>query len=227
MTARFRWMKVAPLTRTLLAKVATAMQKRPYGREVKSGYTLTTVRPDFLEGTFTERLDYVEKIPDPLGGELSVSRVEFRRTEFRLGTAYPQLELRNPARQVRPILNLIGDCLDFQVAIAGIEPAPLAWAKALSSLGEAVQVLRLRSSQFSLSNEAQAAVLVGGTTDILPLLPTLLGNRRIETEAIVCGWGRDSNRWSVELRATGCANVLASPVANSSFLLRRALASLA
>jgi hypothetical protein len=226
MIARFRWMKVSPLTRSQLAKVANAMQQRPYGREVKSGYSLTTVRADFIEGTFTERLDYVEKIPDPLGGELSVSRVEFRRTEFRVGTAFPQIEFRNPARQVRPIINLIANCLDFQVAIVSVAPSPLAWAKALSNLGKPIQVLRIRSTQFSLSNEAQASVLVNGTTDVRPLLPTLLGNRRIEAEAIVCGWGNDSGRWLVELRATGCANVFASQAGNPSLVLRKALASL-
>ena len=141
MHTRYRWLSVAPLGRAQLAKVASAMQAKPYSREAKSGYSLSTIRGDWLEGAYTERVEYVERVTDPLGGELSISRVEFRRTEFRIGVVYPQLELRDPARQVRPLLNLIGDSLDFHVAVTPISVSPLLWAEALTSQGEAVQVL--------------------------------------------------------------------------------------
>ncbi|MFA6554341.1 MAG: hypothetical protein WCS89_02420 [Candidatus Paceibacterota bacterium] len=59
------------------------------------------------------------------------------------------------------------------------------------------------------------------------VLPTLLGNRTIEAESIFCTWGNNTSRWSVELRATGSANVLVCPVENPAVLLRKALASLA
>ena len=89
MHTRYRWLSVAPLGRAQLAKVASAMQAKPYSREAKSGYSLSTVRGDWLEGAYTERVEYVERVTDPLGGELSISRVEFRRTEFRIGLVYP------------------------------------------------------------------------------------------------------------------------------------------
>jgi len=223
MHARYRWLSVAPLGRAQLAKVASAMQAKPYSREAKSGYSLSTVRGDWLEGAYTERVEYVERVTDPLGGELSISRVEFRRTEFRVGVAYPQLELRDPARQVRPLINLIGDSLNFQVAVTPISVSPLVWAKALAAEGEAVRVLSIRSTKFSLSNDVRASVLVTGTSDVRPSLPTLLGTRPIEADYVVCGWGSENRHWRVELRATACASVLMSPVDNPGQVLRKAL----
>ena len=223
MNARYRWFSVAPLARGQLAKVAAAMRAKPYSHDSKSGYHLTTVRADWLEGNFTERLEYEEKLTDPLGGEVSVSRVEFRRTEFRLSTAYPQLEFRNPARQVRPITNLIADSLDYQVAVTSITVSPLLWAKALAREGEPVRVLGIRSTKFSLSNDAQASVMITGTSDVRPAIPTLLGKRSIEADYVQCGWDLEGREWRVELRAAGCANVLASPVDDPGQLLRKAL----
>ena len=100
MHTRYRWLSVAPLGRAQLAKVASAMQAKPYSREAKSGYSLSTIRGDWFEAPIPSGMEYVERVTDPLGGELSISRVEFRRTEFRIGVVYPQLELRDPARQV-------------------------------------------------------------------------------------------------------------------------------
>jgi hypothetical protein len=227
MNARYRWLSVDPLGRAQIAKIAGAMQARTYGRTVKSGYNLSTVRAEWLEGAFTERLEYVEKVSDPLGGELSISRVEFRRTEFRIGTAYPQVELRDPARQVRPLLNLIGDVLDFKVAVVPVSTPPLAWANALAKGGEPVQVVRLRSTKFSLSNEAQAAVVVTGTSDVRSLLPSLLGTRPVEAESVLCSWRTAQGEWRVELRAGGAANVVSAPVDNPGQVLRKAIAGLA
>lgn len=226
MNSRYRWMSLTPLGRAQIAKIASAMLAKPYVRDVTSGYRLSTVRTDWIEGTFTERFEYVEKISDPLGGELSVSRVEFRRTDFRIGSAYPQLELRNPARQFRPLLNLIGEALDFQVAVAPIVTEPLSWAKELAKLGEAVQVFGIRSSKFSLSNEVQASVLVTGTNDVRSSLSSLLGKRVIDADSIICGWRSEGGDWRVELRATGSANVLTSPVDNPGQLLRKAISGL-
>jgi hypothetical protein len=223
MHTRYRWLSVVPLGRAQLAKVASAMQAKPYSRQAKSGYSLSTVRGDWLEGAYTERVEYVERVTDPLGGELSISRVEFRRTEFRLSVVYPQLEMRDPARQVRPLINLIGDSLDFHVAVTPISVSPLLWVKALTTQGEAVQILTIRSTKFSLSNDARASVLVTGTSDVRASLPTLLGTRPVEADYIVCGWGSESRQWRVELRATGCASVLMSPVDNPGQVLRKAL----
>lgn len=223
MNARYRWLKLDPLGRGQVAKIATAMQAKPYIRDVTSGYSLTTVRSDCIEGTFTERLEYVEKILDPLGGELSVQRVEFRRTDFRIGTTYPHVELKNPARQVKPLLNLIAETLDFQVAVCAIEVSPLEWVKQLAKLGEPVQVFRIRSGQFALSNEAQASVIVTGTSDVRSTLPALLGKRVIEAESVVCGWRSPAGEWRVELRSSGCANVVSAPLDNPAQVFRKAL----
>ena len=227
MNARYHWLSVAPLGRAQIAKIASAMQAKPYSRDSKSGYSLSTVRTDWIEGAFTERVEYIERLADPLGGELSISRVEFRRTEFRLGAAFPQLELRDPARQIRPLINLIGDSLDFQVALTPIVSSPLVWAKGLARDREAVRVLAIRSTKFSLSNDARASVIVTGASDVRALLPTFLGKRVIEAESVVCGWGSPGAEWRVELRATGRANVLLSPVDNPGQLLRKALAGFA
>lgn len=226
MSARFRWLSLKPLGRVQLSKIASAMQAKPYVRGVTSGYGLATIRADWIEGTFTERLEYIEKLSDPLGGELSVSRVEFRRTDFRIGTAYPQLEFKNPARQVRPVINLIAESLDFQIAVEPLSVSPFAWAKELAKLGEPVQVLGIRSAKFSLSNEVQASVVVTGTSDVRGLMPTLIGKRTIEADSIVCAWRAEGGDWQVELKDSGCANVIVTPVENPGNLLRKALAGL-
>lgn len=223
MNARFRWLTITPLGRAHLARVALAMQAKPYGRDTKSGYSLSTVRAELIEGAYTERLDYVQKILDPFGAELSIARIEFRRTEFRLGTAYPQLQLRNPARQIKPLINLIGNSLDFQVAVTPISLSPLAWAKALAKVTESVQVLTIRSTKFSLSNDAHASVVISGARDVRPLLLSLLCKRSVDADSVVCGWGGEANEWRVELRTAGCAIVTASPVDDPARLLRKAL----
>lgn len=225
MNVRYRWLRLDPLGRPGLVKITAAMESKPYARKGVSGYNLTSVRTDWIEGTFTERLEYTEKLPDPLGGEVSVQRVEFRQTDFRIAVAYPQLEFKNPARNVRPITNLIGEALDFQVAIAPIAVSPLEWVKQISQMGEPVQILGIRSGKFPLSNEVQASVIVAGTSDVRTSLPSLLGKRTIEIDSAVCGWGNAANEWRIELRSAGSANVLNSPVANPAQILRKALSN--
>lgn len=226
MNARYRWMSISPFGRAQLKKLAEAMQANPYRRDVKAGYSLITVRAEWLEGYYVERVEYIEKVTDPLGDEVSVPRVEFRRTEFFISTAFPQIELRNPARQTRPLMNLIGDTLDYQVAIAAISSPPLSWVKALAKAGEPVQVLGLRSSRFSLSNEVQASFTVNGTSDVRSLLPSLLNGRHFEVDSVVCAWKAQQGEWRVELKATGSANVITCPADIPGQVLRKALSTL-
>jgi len=224
MEERYRWISIKHLGRTQISQLAEAMQKKLYGRNVKSGYTLTTVRSELIEGAFTERVDYVETITDHLGGDVSIQRVEFRRIEFRISSTYPELELRNPCRSVRPLLNTIADTLDYQVAVTEIASRPLEWAAAIAQAGNPVQVLGVRSAKFSLSNEAHASFVVAGTADVRRLLPDLIGRRRVDVSSLQCVWGLGSEQWRVELKSTGAACVFRTAVEKPSKLLRTALA---
>lgn len=225
MDPRFRWLKLTPFSRRQLAVVAAAMKARAYSRESQNGFLLTTVRSDLLEGTYVERVQFVEKLRDPLGGEVSLDRVEFRQTDFRLTASFPQLELCNPSRSVKPLLNCIACALDFKVAISGIEISPLDWAAAIEAKGVALQITALRSSRFPLTTSVLATVQLSGTQEVRTHLRTLVGNRLVGVDAVVCGWQAETGVWKVELRRSAVAEVFSAPGDTPETKLREALRS--
>ena len=225
MDHRFRWLQLAPFARRQVATVAAAMTARAYSRESQNGVLLTTVRSELVEGTYVERVQFVEKLRDPLGGEVSLKRVEFRQTDFRLSVGFPQLELRNPSRSVKPLLNHIASALDFKVAISGIQIGPLDWVAAIESQGVSVQITALRSNRFPLTASILAAIQLNGAQDVRTHLRTLVGNRSVSVDAVVCGWQGETGVWKVELRTSGVAEVFSAPGDFPETKLREALRS--
>jgi len=225
MDHRFRWLQMAPFARRQVATVAAAMKARAYSRESQNGFLLTTVRSEFVEGTYIERVQFVEKLRDPLGGEVSLNRVEFRQIDFRLSVGFPQLELRNASRSVKPLLNHIASALDFKVAISGIRIGPLDWVAAIESQGVSVQITALRSNRFPLTASVLAAIQLSGAQDVRAHLRTLIGNRSVGVDAVVCGWQGETGVWKVELRTSGVAEVFSAPGDTPEAKLREALRS--
>lgn len=225
MEQRYRWFTISPLRKAQIVKLSSVFHAKAYSRDTKSGFSLSAVRGDLVEGVFTERIDYTEKLTDPLGNEISIPRVEFRRTEFRIATSTPQLEFKNPPRSINSFLNIIAGALDFEIAIEPAECPPLKWALALASNNNRAEIFGFRSSQFSLSNEIKAFVSVVGTRDVRGSLTALLGKRQAEAASVICGWTSEAGDWRIELRSGGIARVIKSPTDKAATGLRKALSS--
>lgn len=223
METRFRWLQLAPFSRQQLNLLAGEMQTRAYSRNKQNGFVMTTVRSDSLEGIYIERFQFVETLKDPLGGEISVNRVEFRRTEFRIATTYPQLELRNPGRSVKVLLTQIASALDHKVAITSVEITPLEWVAAIERDGKAVTVLAVRTNRFQVSNAVSGSIQLVGTQDVRKHVKDLLGKRQATVDGLLCGWSTESGDWRIELRLGGSARILSAPDNDGSTLLRRAI----
>lgn len=225
METRFRWLKVEPLSRRHLAVVATAMQTSRYSRDSQSGFVLDMVRADLIEGTFIERFQFVEKFPDLLGGQVSLDRIEFRQTHFRLAIDYPQLELRDPSRSVKTLLNYIAGALDYKVAISSVEIQPLDWVSSIEAAGAKIKVLALRTNRFPVSNAVAGIIQLVGTQEVRNYLLTLTGKRKVNIDGLQCMWSTDAGEWKADLRLGGSARILSSPNAKSGLPFRDAIAN--
>lgn len=129
-------------------------------------------------GTFIDRIETVDVVQDPLGGELEFPRIEFRNVEFRVSTEYPQLEVTNPPRNFSGFLTRLGEHLQFSTPITSVEADPLQWLDQIEKEIGRVSVLAIALSDISITRTISAKVCLTGTDDVRPQIDKIVSAGR-------------------------------------------------
>jgi hypothetical protein len=221
---RLRWLRfdVTPVT---LRKLAGAMEKNAYGPSASTGFQLENVRRESLSGRYIERFDVVDKVADPFGASIEISRVEFKSTRFVVRTSHPGLELIDPPRSAQSCLTRIGEFIDFDTPISA-EDVPLSrWLSELEHrLGRAL-VSGAIISEIALSAEVFSRVEVKGRSDVRRYFKQLAGGSSYVVEQMTLSFGKQPENTAIVLARNARAAIDAGNVSDVIRPLREALAA--
>jgi len=203
---RYHWFR-ASWQPPMLARLRRAMLKDEYGPERNAGFRLDSASREKITGQYIERFEVTRVVEDPAGGTLSFSIVDFQLVSFRIGVAFPQLELIDPPRSTRSFIGRVSELTGFEVAIAAAEVCVFDWLEAIEKRVHRVLVSRLQCSGVTLSPRVCAAIAVQGTEDVRHHLTRLLGGKAAQVERVRIECSHLDWTARCELRRAGVAEV--------------------
>jgi hypothetical protein len=154
------------------------MQEQQFSSDNQIGFILDKVRPETIEGKFVERVLYSEKIIDPLGGEQSIDRVEFKVTEFISMQHSFGLELINAPRSTTTFTNKLLEICDDSLSLQAISINPIEWGSNIGSqLGEPCTFTSVQLSKLALERSVSAQAVVTGGVDVRSFLGEITNGR--------------------------------------------------
>lgn len=198
MPLRLRWYEF-PRSPELFHKLGRQMLTEQYRAGQPSGFRMSVVRRDELEGLYIERRDYVEEVEDPLGERIRIPRVEFRRVAFKASSMAPLLELTDAGRDARLLFERLGTMAGERIHVRPLTVDVRLWLRHLEAQHGTVKVLAARLTDLALSATASASVIVKGTQDVRGHLEELLHGRHGTIERVHLELKRRAGPLNLEL----------------------------
>lgn len=162
---RVRWFGVTwPFSMWTLAK---RLKELPFEGERTVGMVVDRARQDHVEGRFFEQVIFQETVHDPRGTEYQVERVTFNSLGFRCSTSFPQLQIMDAPRSIKPFLNLLGEATGFESTVDPLSVDLGRWISALQSqCPDDFRLDAVRLAEFALNENARARVEILSLRDV-------------------------------------------------------------
>jgi hypothetical protein len=199
-----RWYSVAPIA-NLLPAMALAVGKERFRADASEGFVPVTTTKTRIEAAFVERVAVEEKIEDPFGTITVYERVDYRRTEFILGSTYPELQLCNAPRSSRGFIARLGEASGHTVSIQAVPLDVMAIVSHLEREIGRVSVTSLVVGGFPLSSRASADIVVSGAEDIREEARKFTAHRFATVSAATVSWHRRSGAVECNIAVGGVA----------------------
>lgn len=211
------------MSRKNLDRLLSGFVKDEYSEKKLCGFSHVAGQGNCIEGQYVERFESVTKVEDPFGKVLEYPFMTYEKTVFKIGTQFPNLELRDSPRSLAVFFSQIARLLDFKITIAPIEVNLLDWIGELEKELDSLEVTAASIGNISLSNSVAARIALSGTTDVRPLAKSLVGRRsfafnRLQIRAIF-----NSEPFKCELAADARVSLTAGVQAPVVELLRETL----
>ncbi len=184
--------------------LAERLRANPFSDDTGDGFALERVRNSVIEGRHFEKVVVSESISDPFGKESTYELVTYRDTSFRLSRTYPQIELRNPPRNIRGFVNRIAELMQFNVAVESLSVDPLQWADGIKTSGQVsgyVQTIDI--SGVAVEAEVSARFGLVGKRDVLSAASKLVAKRAHTVDRLCMRIVSQLGEHSVILSAAG------------------------
>lgn len=183
MTKRYRWYRADwPIP---IREVAKKLKERPFSQEGLDGFVLSRIRDDFIEGSYIERLQFVDTVVDPFGASHLYDRVEFRTSAFRISSDGGGLEVLNPPRSIQPLMNRLSEAVDFRVSISPHMVSVLDWATDFQlCMGLIATVDSVQINSLQLAQKIEAKAVIKGDDGVLEACLALAEGRPYNLEKI-------------------------------------------
>jgi len=170
---------------TSIRSLAAKMKAMPFTKESYDGFVIDRVRDKTLEARYIEKYSYQEKIVDPFGGEQAFERTVYRQIEFTLCSEFPQIEIIDSPRSVRPLINKLAAMSGFSMAISPVSADVLKWASLIGkNTGVKVVVDSLQLAGLELEEGVIAKALIKGDKDVRDAVRLITKNKPYALEKI-------------------------------------------
>jgi hypothetical protein len=199
---RLRWFDFTP-SGMPLRRLAEAMQGRQYGRKRAAGFMLEEVRRDYITGRFIERVEWDDDVEDPVGGTVSVHRVELRQVQFRVASSSPELEVSDSSRALKSFVEHLSEAVGVDLRLVELSVPPDAWLAQLEAQSRKVVVVSIVAGGIAASNNVLASVGLAGTEDVRRLLKRFTDGRPFSIQRLVAVISEPAGK--VELTRNGRA----------------------
>jgi hypothetical protein len=131
------------------------------------GFVIDRVRDDCIEARYIEKVEYIDKVIDPFGKELSFERVEFKQCEFRAASYGAGLELIDAPRSTQGLISRLIEATDFSLAITPMSINVLSWATFLQENMKTTGVVdSLQIGSLELEQGISAKIVLKGDKDV-------------------------------------------------------------
>ena len=180
---RHRWLQAEwPNPVRTLAK---RIRQHSFSDEERTGFIVDRVRDDFLEARYIERYEFEETVSDPFGKELTLNRLEFRKTEFRASSDWPGLELIEAPRSIQTFVSELLQATDFSLPITPLFVDVMRWVDVFQDVTNTkVVIASAQIGALQLEDGVSAKVVVKGAKDVRDACKTLTRGKSYVMEKI-------------------------------------------
>jgi len=177
MIFRIVWLRIKPLSSQGFLKLTKAIAADQFTQGVTSGFIVDAERKSSLEARFIQTRNFTETVADPFGNESKFERTEYTQIKFTLFDQAPHLEIINPARNLTPLINRLGELCEGKSAIYLPEQSVSELMQTMAEMASSAKFTGLLISNLQLSPTATAKVLIKSSEDVKKLLPKFIGQR--------------------------------------------------
>ncbi len=222
MGSRARWFvsNIGPNTLRTLGDSMLGDQFRQGG---SSGFRMRHVRPDLLEGSFIELIESTEMLEDPFGKTQELKWSEYRQTAFRITTTTPSIEIFEPFRTHRSLLDRIWDYSQGSIYIEPARIRVIDWLGKIESEIGRVTVTTVKASDLTISNTVSAKIELTGSSDVRRHLTALSGARPIKIDRAEFRFKIAPDEYCCEISSEGKATVHSGLPSRAFAILRSCL----
>jgi hypothetical protein len=193
---------------TTIRVLASRMRAQLFTEATQEGFLLDRTRENTIEGRFIEKFTYKETIPDPFGQELTFDRIEYRQVHFNIYRDFPQLELRDPPRNLQAFMSKLLAMTDFSMMAAPLIIDVMQWADKLKlALGKAVIIDTVQASAITFAPEVTGTMLLKSRRDVKRAMDEVLAGRPRSIDKARLSWTDDGRPVSVHLGSGASAKL--------------------
>lgn len=219
---RMRWLSAKwPLT---IRKIAAKMKVVQFTQDGLDGFVVERVRESSIEGQYFEKVNYEQTIIDPFGGEVIVSRIEYKRTRFRLLATFPQIEVWDAPRSIQAFATRLAELNDFSVAIAPIDVDVGKWIEAFRrQCSHDITLQAIQAGQVLFEGGVTGTLLLKGDDAIHETLQRVVGKRSHRIERAFVRLEQENGHVSIQFSRDGSARLSGKMVEEFFEVLRTTL----
>ena len=219
---RIKWLAAEwpAAMRTIGAKLKTIS----FVEDSLDGFFVERIRDDYVQGRYIEKFAYREVITDPFGNETVVDRTAYSSTDFTLFAHFPHIELLNPQRNTKGLVNRLLEVCNFKLVVSPIEADLLRWvATAQRALSQKVRVDSLQVSDVELQDGVSAKMLLKGDRDVRAAVDDIVCGRRYTLDKVQMKLNAAGKSVTVHIARNGTAKIPPDNTSELRVVLRASL----
>jgi hypothetical protein len=173
---RYKWFHCdCPLS---ISELAAALRSNPFTHDVKHGFILEKVRPDFLTARFLVKNETEESVIDPLDGTISnFIRVSYDEVNFKIYDSIPSLEVIEPPRKLVRFLNEFSLVIGDNITVYKVNVDLIKLYDAISTELSRLKITAVDCSNILLSISCAAKLSISGIEDVKVYVEQMVGSK--------------------------------------------------
>jgi hypothetical protein len=215
------WYSSSRLSSAMLERLKVGLLQEDFARDSSSGFRIEQARGAWIEGKFFEKIDFIEALLDPFGNRIEIPRVRFDVVSFRISTAYPEIEIKQPPRSLKTFFSHLARITNFSISIERIDLRLMRLIEALGPLASNLEVRSLTVENFSIAEGITGRIFIKGVRDIRREARDYLRNRNSEVRKAGVTIAHPSAH--IDLFSSGRANIATDEDDEVSEILRKAI----
>lgn len=202
---KIRWLKAEwPLS---ISEISKALLAHQYNDTTGHGFLLSTADQFNIAGSYIEKITNISVVTDPFGNQIESIDVTYYTSKFYIDSSSNVLELIDPPRSIRKLLNKFHNILGIGLELSEIKVDPLIWLHLIEEVYGQLLVQNISSSGITVSPNGLARVSVAGKKDIRREFGQLTGNKFCIIDKIKASGTIENCNVSIELSKNGATQI--------------------